>query len=137
MNDRAVQELIPFAPLPILIGIISFYVLLYKAWASIQDGYAKTTPGKAVGYSFIPIFNIYWMFIAIGSWPAEYNNFNQRRGHQGAYMASPGLFMTHCILQLIIGGIALLITMPILIAQMCNGINSISSGSLPRAEVRN
>ncbi len=136
INDRAVQELIPFAPFPILVGFISFYVLLYKAWASIQDGYTKTTPGKAVGYSFIPFFNIYWMFVAIAAWPKEYNDFNQRRGHHNGYQASSGLFMTHCILQLLVGAVAFFITMPILIAQMCNGINSISAGNLPHAQVR-
>ena len=33
--------------------------------ASIQDGYARTTPGLAVGLMFIPVFNIYWQFVAL------------------------------------------------------------------------
>jgi len=40
------------------------FVLLYRFWQIDQDGFASTTPGKAVGYLFIPIFNIYWLFRA-------------------------------------------------------------------------
>ncbi len=135
-SDRKVQELVLVAPIAILIGFISFYVLLYKAWAVINDGQAKTTPGKAVGFSFIPFFNIYWMFVAIGSWGKEYNAFNQRHGKHNAYQASESLGLIHCIMQLLVGGLALLITMPLLISQMCNGINSASAGNLPVAQLR-
>jgi hypothetical protein len=38
------------------------YILLYKLWKNIQDGYASTTAGKAVGFMFIPFFNFYWFF---------------------------------------------------------------------------
>jgi hypothetical protein len=51
------------------------YILLYKFWKIIQDGFAKTTPGKAVGYSFIPFFNFYWLFIAMGSLAGELNHY--------------------------------------------------------------
>jgi hypothetical protein len=37
-------------------------VLLYKYWEIIQDGYASTSPAKAVGFLLIPVFNIYWTF---------------------------------------------------------------------------
>ncbi len=136
MSDRKVQELVLVAPLLLLVGFIAFYVLMYKAWASIQDGYTKTTPGKAVGFSFIPFFNIYWMFVAIGSWGREYNSYVQRTGKQSNFHASEGLFTTHCVLQLLVGGIAFLITMPMVISQMCNGINALAAGNLPRAELR-
>ena len=45
-------------------------------WAAIQDGYARTTPGKAIGFMFIPFFNIYWMFQAIWGYSKDYNNFS-------------------------------------------------------------
>ena len=136
MSDRKVQELVLVAPLAFLIGIVSFCILLYKAWATINDGQAKTTPGKAVGFSFIPIFNLYWMFVAIGSWGREYNAFNQRHGNHNAYRAGEGIGNIHCILQLVLGAVAFLITMPMVISQMCNGINSVAAGNLPVAQLR-
>lgn len=48
--------------LPILINMVLSLVLLYKYWEIIQDGYASTSPAKAVGFLFIPVFNIYWTF---------------------------------------------------------------------------
>lgn len=41
-------------------------VLLYQCWAALPEPYRATTPGKAVGFLFIPIFNLYWMFVC---WP--------------------------------------------------------------------
>ena len=44
-------------------GIIGF-VLLYRFWFIIQPGEPRTTPGKAIGYLFIPFYNIYWLYVA-------------------------------------------------------------------------
>ncbi|HUV53539.1 MAG TPA: hypothetical protein VMW64_10785, partial [Dehalococcoidia bacterium] len=54
--------------LPLLIIPISIFVFvvvcvfIHKAWASIQDGHARTGPCKALGFLFIPFFNFYWIF---------------------------------------------------------------------------
>jgi hypothetical protein len=40
-------------------------LLLYKGWSAIQDTNLPTTPGKAVGFLFIPGFCLYWQFVAI------------------------------------------------------------------------
>jgi len=64
-----------------IISAIIGYVILYKAWRAIQDGQARTTPGKAVGFLFIPLYNFYWMFIAYWGWAKDCN----------AYIASKGL----------------------------------------------
>lgn len=48
----------------LMIGI-SVCQFLYRCWHLIQDGHARTTPGKAVGFIFVPFFNIYWVFVAI------------------------------------------------------------------------
>ena len=54
------------------------YVLLYRLWQVIQDGYARTTPGKAIGYMFIPGFNIYWIFQALPGLSTDMNAFITR-----------------------------------------------------------
>jgi hypothetical protein len=50
------------------IVIIAFcvinFIMLYRFWKIDQDGHASTTPGKAVGFLFIPLFQIYWVFRA-------------------------------------------------------------------------
>jgi hypothetical protein len=49
--------------IPVLAGSVLQYVVLYKLWQLVQDGFARTTPAKAVGFSFIPFFNLYWIFV--------------------------------------------------------------------------
>ncbi|MBQ9088720.1 MAG: hypothetical protein IJY46_08075 [Lentisphaeria bacterium] len=47
-------------------GAVFAFILLYKFWKFIpyQESYYVTTPGKAVGFCFIPFFNLYWIFVA-------------------------------------------------------------------------
>ena len=40
-------------------------LILHKLWSLIPTHKARMTPGKAVGFLFIPIFNCYWIFVAI------------------------------------------------------------------------
>lgn len=49
----------------VIAGVIIYYILLYRFWLLIQDGKARTSPGKAVGFCFIPFFNFYWIYVAI------------------------------------------------------------------------
>lgn len=54
-----------FLGIPVLIiGGTFGAILLYQCWKLIPVDIARTTPGKAVGYSFIPFFNLYWFFVA-------------------------------------------------------------------------
>ncbi|MCD6327499.1 hypothetical protein J7M28_08100 [bacterium] len=64
--------------LAILFSSIVGLHLIYKMWESIQDGYARITPGTAVGFLFIPFYNIYWVFRAVACFPKDYNNFVDR-----------------------------------------------------------
>jgi hypothetical protein len=57
---------------------VVFLRLFYKAWEAIQDGYARTTPGKALGFLFIPFFNLYWVFQATWGLAKDYNRYAQR-----------------------------------------------------------
>ena len=40
-------------------------LVLHKLWSLIPADKARTTPGKAIGFLFIPSFNFYWNFVAI------------------------------------------------------------------------
>ena len=109
------------AYLPILGASILSAIYLYRAWKLIQPGGARVTAGKAVGFLFIPFFSLYWMFVAIGGLPAEWNrvmgshpNLNQ------APRLNSGLAMACCIGMFFgIGGFLLI---PLL-AGICKGIN--------------
>jgi len=82
-------------------GVVSM-TLMYKAWASIQDGYARTTPGKAIGFALIPIFNLYWMFQLIWGYAKDYNAYARRHQIQAKRLPE-GLFLAHSVV--VLGGI--------------------------------
>lgn len=51
------------------------WILLYRSWQSIQDGKARTSPGKAVGYCLIPVFQYFWLFIAFYGLSKDMNRY--------------------------------------------------------------
>jgi len=92
------------------------YMLMYKFWNQIQDGYQKTTPGKAIGFMFIPLFNIYWQFVAIHGFAQNANAYADRHGVNMPKI-NENLTLTQCILVCcmfiplvnILAGLALLV----------------------------
>lgn len=81
-------------------SIILFLMLLYQMWKAIQDGYVQVSPPSAVGLLLVPVFNFFWIFIAIFGLARESNLFIQRHG----YVARPapvGLALATCICLLI------------------------------------
>ncbi len=102
-------------------SMVLFYIILYRNWKLIQDGYARTTPGRAVGFQFIPFFNLYWIFEAYPGLIRDTNAFIQRHGLP-IKMQDAGLATAFCILTLlclvpylnIATGIALLVIQIIL-----------------------
>jgi hypothetical protein len=91
--------LLLFGLAAILYGASIWYLLLYKAWAVIQDGKASTTPEKAVGYIFIPFYDFYWVFRAWYGLARDYNRYVARYGFKTPKMRE-GLFLAFCILSI-------------------------------------
>jgi hypothetical protein len=81
----------------ILFGASIWYMLLYRAWAAIQDGNASTTPGKAVGFIFIPFYDFYWIFRAWYGFALDYNRYIERYTLNIPKL-NEGLFLAFCIL---------------------------------------
>ena len=77
-------------------GIVVYCILLYKSWQQIQDGQARTTPGKAVGFQFIPLFNLYWIFIAYWGFAVDYNKYIQYKELEVSPL-NQLLFLAYCI----------------------------------------
>lgn len=66
--------ILPCVTLPLIIyGMVVIGVFLHRLWSAIQAGSPRTTPGKAVGFLFIPFFGFYWVFQAYWGWAKDYN----------------------------------------------------------------
>ncbi len=50
-------------------------VFVYRSWALLRDLGFEVSPGKAVGFLFIPVFNLYWVFQAFWGFSRLYNQF--------------------------------------------------------------
>ena len=65
--------------LVITAGISIYYrmLILHNAWKAITDKYFKprTTPGNAVGLLFVPLFVIYWRFVAYKQLGEDMSNY--------------------------------------------------------------
>lgn len=109
-------------------GILSL-IYLHRAWRVIQPGGASTTPGKAVGFLFIPFFNLYWYFVAYWKWSQDWNRVTTtHRKLVGAPTMGEGLFLAYAILNVIgvlinLAGLAGLVFFFIIMWQLCKAVN--------------
>jgi len=121
------------AVLPVILGSVFICMLVYKAWAAIQEGPVRTTPGKAVGFLFIPLFNFYWIFQAYYGWAVDYNKYITS-ANLNLPRISQGVPLTLCILALcgIIPFVGILLALVnlilgiIFINSVINGVNRLS-----------
>ncbi len=63
--------LIGLCALLYIVFVICLFV--YKIWSIIPPDRAGITPAKAVGFLFIPLFNIYWVFQVFWGFSHRYN----------------------------------------------------------------
>ena len=83
----------------VLTSIIAL-VLLFKLWSAIQGPTARTSPGKAIGFLFIPFFNYYWIFQAYRGWAVDHQELIGRHNIDSPTV-SVGLATTFCIFVLL------------------------------------
>jgi len=65
--------------LALIAATVINYILLYRFWSIIQDGKARTSPGVAVGFCFIPFFNFYWLYVAFVGLAKDMNVYLKER----------------------------------------------------------
>jgi len=120
----------------VLTWMILPFVVIYKMWASIRDGYARTTPGKAIGFLFIPFVNLYWLFQVWGGFPTDYNEYVE--GHRldvprlgsGLFVAYPILIVLSIIPVLnILTVLGAQIVFLVLIAKTSDAINRLAEAN--------
>ncbi len=76
---------------------------LYSAWAALPEdlryvGRRYHTPGAAVGYLFIPFYNLYWMFVVNGDLCSA---INRAAAYYGTKRAPHGLAVAACVLSIV------------------------------------
>jgi hypothetical protein len=101
------------------------YLILYRSWHVLQPGGARTTPGQAVGFMFIPVFNIYWIFNAYVGWSTDWNRIRRSYPNlQSAPTASGGMCIAAfvCMFTLILSPVGIILFL-IYKKQMCDTIN--------------
>jgi hypothetical protein len=92
-----------------VLAIIYYCIFMYKIWSAINDGTTSPTPGKAVGFLFIPYFNLGWIFIAISKYPYEYNRYIARHNlgiapmKKGVHIALPIVDLCWILIGMIMG----------------------------------
>jgi hypothetical protein len=120
----------------LIVQITLNVVLIYKMWASIQDGHARTTPGKAIGFLFIPFFSLYWICQVWGGFPTDYNKYVERHGlnvprlGSGIYSAYPALILLSLIPFLnIVTALVSLFVFFVITAKTCDAVNRLADAA--------
>ncbi len=109
--------------LVMILSFIPFYITLFRSWKCLQPGgLARTSPGQAIGFLFIPFFNLYWMFQALRGLATDWNTTVETYPDlKAAPKLSGGVFLTCCI-GMFIQPIGIIMMFPVM-AQMTKGVN--------------
>ena len=88
----------------LVLTIVAWCVLVYRWWSCLPAGWRQTTPGKAVGLSFVPFYCFYWWFVAYGGLAADLNKYMEAHGIQGERVS---IGLAHGYVILLILGVVL------------------------------
>ena len=136
-EERVIDDDIAM-PFAVFLGFLAFcgfiatlpfgLSIIHKSWEQIQDGDARTEPGKAVGFLFIPYYNLYWIFVAYKGLAEDMNKYMLDKGYAKDKVANEGLVLTTCIFHvcMVIPYINILLMIPMLILHyvMMNNIKN-------------
>lgn len=124
--------------LGMVVANILFLRMLYRAWAALPSSRARTTPGKAVGYLFIPFYHLYWGWKVIPGFASDYNQVMRQiaplekpqveRFYQSFYILHfcvPWVVALFQVRELLGWALALdfMILIPIMIGVLANAVN--------------
>ncbi len=137
-DPREHVVMIVLSVLVILVSAVFSMVLLYNLWNFIISELKKhnlkpsvETPGKAVGFLFIPFFNFYWIFKAIGKLPVDLNRIARARigknvmaNEFGIILCITALLSVVPVLGLVLAAVNLIL-MPAFYIMAINGIKDI------------
>ena len=81
-----------------LLGIVATNRVLYCGWAQIQDSGTGVSPFMAVALNFIPLVNIFWVYVSFAGLARRMNTYMDLRGIEGP-RAPRGRCLTACVLM--------------------------------------
>lgn len=98
-----------------LAGFVWFCICIYKihkVLLSMADSCYPISPARAVGFGFIPFYNLYWIF----KWPGEIIHFVSSRSGIATWSAwVPGiLLLLSSVADRVVGGLGLLVDFMVL-----------------------
>jgi hypothetical protein len=70
--------------------------VLYKTWAALPASHARMTPGKAVGFMFVPFYNLYWVWNAYVGFAKDFNRYVKQIDPQEP-LQPDGFYIAFCI----------------------------------------
>jgi len=114
------------------VGMVLAMMYLYRVWDLLRWGSPTTTPGKAIGFLFIPFFNLYWIFVAYHGLAKDWNRV--MASHPDLALAprmKEGMFLTYCICTVsVVGAVFSPIIWFFMFADICKGINFMASRAM-------
>jgi hypothetical protein len=84
----------------VVVGIVFVSVLLYRMWAQLECE-TQMSPGRAVGRCFVPVFNLYWIFVAVYGLTGTLKRTMASRSVPGP-APSPGLALAACVTNVLL-----------------------------------
>lgn len=91
-----------------IIAILFSLILHFRCWSFLPKRFCSVSPGKAVGFLFIPFYNFYWAFV---TWPKLARGYEELQEALGVNNPTRmfGLALTYAIL-FVTGWVACAIT---------------------------
>lgn len=109
-----------FAWIPFVPAAMMHFVMIHRMWQGIQDSQARMTPNRAVGFMFVPLFNLYWVFEVFPGFATDFNAYVQRHG-----LHTPRLSRGLLIAMLLVPGLNIVLYW-MAIGQICDGVSQLS-----------
>ena len=100
LHEAAIALFVIGGLIAVVVPVVVVANFIHRIWSSIQDGYAPTTPGRAVGLCFVPFFNFYWVFRVFPGFPTAYNAYIRRHGISVRPL-SGGIYMAYAVFCLL------------------------------------
>lgn len=84
-----------------VVMVVFASILIYRYWAVMQPYTKRTTPGKAVGFLFIPLFQFYWAFVAYHGLAKDIDAYLDKNRDSTAPRPSTGFVLATMIIGLL------------------------------------
>jgi Protein kinase domain len=72
-HQDILKALLPWSILSWVVGGVFWSILHYSCWKALPEKYRATTPARALGFLFVPLFNFYWAFITFPKLATGFN----------------------------------------------------------------